>query len=386
MSQGDTARLARPIIREAKFDENELAGILAVLRQALPVPFGACSLADFILAQNHKWLENPARTRDHVFGWVLESPADGIVGFVGMVPVRMKIGEQEIVGGSGSGLAVLPAHRNYSLLLSKQLFDWGNKHFLLSTTANEISSFLNEAIGMKQIPVKEFSQQLLWLLRPEVAVKEAIRRSRFKGLTGLTEQFPGAHLLKGIVRLGFSRHRRLRFTCPKLSVEPVVTFTEEFNDFWENNKKAYGVTAVRDCAFLTWRHLQVTSLVGKTFVFACRDRGQLRGYIALQARSPESGYIPGHYVVTDLFYERSRKDVLHNLMNYAFEFGEAKGCSIFHVSGYSNEVIDELKTQRPYIRRNKLCPCSYKSRADFEPTLCEEEQWWLSGADGDSNM
>ena len=138
--------MARPIVREARFDEKDLAGIWMVLRQAFPVPYGACSLADFILAQNHKWLENPARTTDHVFGWVLESSTDGIVGFVGQVPVRIKITEQEIIGASGSAFSVLPAYRNYSLILSKPLMDWGNKHFLFNTTANEISSTLNKAI------------------------------------------------------------------------------------------------------------------------------------------------------------------------------------------------------------------------------------------------
>jgi len=378
--------MAKPNVREARFDEKDLAGIWMVLRQAFPVPYGACSLADFILAQNHKWLKNPARTTDHVFGWVLESPADGIVGFVGQVPVRIKIAEQEIVGASGSGFGVLPAYRNYSLILSKQLMDWGNKHFLINTTANEISSTLNQAMGMNQIPVKDFSQRLLWLLRPEVAVNEAVSRSRLKALKGLTEQFPGAYLLKGIARFWLVRHRRLEFACPKLSVEPVVSFTEEFNELWEKNKQDFNITTVRDCAFLTWRHCQVTSLVGRTFVFACRDHGQLRGYIALQARSHESGYLPGHYVVTDLFYERARRDVLHNLMNYAFEFAKAQDCSIFQVSGFSNEVVEELKQQRPYIRKDKSCPCFYKGRTDLEAKLREEKRWWPSGADGDSNL
>lgn len=384
--RGDKNKMARPIVREARFDEKDLAGIWKVLRQAFPVPFGACSLADFILAQNHKWLKNPARTTDHVFGWVLESATDGIVGFVGQVPVRIKIAEQEIVGASGAAFGVLPAYRNYSLMLSKQFMEWGNRHLLVSTTANEISGTLNTALGMKQIPIKDFSQQLLWLLRPEVAVNWAISRSRLKALKGLTEQFPGAYLLKGIARLWFDRHRRLRFTCPKLSVEPVVSFTEEFNDLWKNNKKDYDITTVRDCAFLTWRHYQVTSLVGRTSVFACRDHGQIRGYIALQARSRESGYLPGHYMVTDLFYERTRKDVLYNLMNYAFEYAKAQDCSIFQVSGYSNEVVEELKTQRPYIRRDISCPYWYKSLTDVEAKLCEEKRWWPSGVDGDSNL
>lgn len=379
-------RKAGPIVREARFDEKDLAGILVVLRQAFPAPYGACSLADFIREQNRNWLDNPARTPDHVFGWVLEGSTEGIVGFLALLPVRIKIAEREIVGGSGCSLAVLPAYRNYSLLLSKQLMDWGDRHFCITTTANVISSKLNKALGMNEIPVKDFSQKLIWLLRPEAAVKRAISQSRWKALQGLTEQFSGAYLLKGIARLWFIRHRRLRFNCPKLSIEPVVSFTEEFNDLWENNKKDYDITTVRNRAFLNWRHCGVASLLGRTFVFACRDGGQILGYIALQARSHESGYLRGHYVVTDLFYERTRKDVLYNLMNYAFEFAKAQGCSIFQVAGYSNEVVEELKTQRPYIRRDKSCPYWYTSLTDVEAKLCEEKRWWPSGADGDSNL
>jgi hypothetical protein len=249
-----------------------------------------------------------------------------------------------------------------------------------------MSSKLNEAMGMNKIPVRDFPQQLLWLVRPEVAVNWVLNELKWKASHRLTERFPGAYLLKSIARVWFVKHRRLRIKCPKLSVEPVVSFTEEFDDLWENNKKDYAITTVRDQAFLTWRHLRVTSAIGRTFVFACRDNGRMRGYIALQARSHESGYLRGHYVVTDLFYERTRKDILYNLMNHAFEFAKAHGCSIFEMSNYSNEVVEELQTQWPYIRKDKPCSYWYKGLTNVTTKLCEEKAWWPSGADGDSNL
>ena len=333
------------------------------------------------------WLDNPARTADHVFGWVLESPKDGIVGFAGQVPLRMKIADREIVGASGNAFGVLPAYRNYSL---KLLLDRGDRRkkipLSVATTANSISSALNEAMGMNRIPVKDFSQQLLWLLRPEVAVSWAISRTRWKALNTLMQRFPVAFLLKATARFYFIRHRRLKFDCSSLPVEPVVSFTEEFDDLWENNKEDYDVTTVRDQAFLNWRHCWSDSLVGRTFAFACRDRGKLVGYIALQARSHKSGYLRGHYLVTDLFYERRRTDVLHNLMNHAFDFAKEQGCSVFQVAGYSNEVVEELKTQRPFVRRAKSCPYWYRAPDEVKATLREESRWWPSGADGDSNL
>lgn len=365
-----------PIVREARFDEKELAGILSVLREALPVPYAHCSLSDFVREQTHKWKNNPARTPDHVYGWVLEVPTEGIVGFVSLLPVRMKMARREISGGCGCALAVLPAYRNYSLRLFNKLMEWGDRHFHITTTANEISSQLNKAVGMNEIPVREFSRKFLWLLQPEMAVTWALGQSGWSVLGRLTERFPTAQLLKGVARGWFIGRRRLQFACLKLLVEPVVEFTDEFTTFWEDNKKDYDVTTVRDQAFLNWRHGQIPSLIGRTYVFACREQGQLRGYIAVQARAYASGYLRGHYVVTDLFYERARKDVLQNLMNYAFEFANAKGCSIFQVSGFSNEVMEELQTQRPYIRGGKLCPYWYKSFSDVTAGLEEEKRWW----------
>ena len=375
-----------PIVREARFEENELAGILSVLREALPVPYAQCSLPDFVREQTHKWLNNRARTPDHVFGWVLEVPSKGIVGFVALLPVRMKIGQREISGGCGCALAVLPAYRNYSLRLFTKLMEWGDKHFQFTTTANDISSQLNKAMGMTGIPVKEYAQQFLWLLQPERAVTWALGQAGWSRLQALTERFPAAPLLKGVARLWFAGHRRLQFTCAKLAVEPVVEFTDEFETFWAHNKKDYDVTTVRDRAFLTWRHGRIPRLIGRTFVFACREEGHLRGYLAVQERTQASGYLRGHYVVTDLFYERGRKEVLQNLMNYAFEFAKAKGCSVFQVSGFSREVMEELQTQRPYIRRGKLCPYWYKSLPEVTEGLEEEKRWWPSGADGDSHL
>lgn len=380
------ARTNGPLVREARFEEKELEGVLRVLRQAFPSFYGSCSLADFLREQRHKWIDNPARTPDHVYGWVLETHDEGIVGFVALLPVRIKIGVREVVGGAGCSLAVLPAFRNYSLLLSKQLMDWGDRHFYITTTANEISGGLNRALGLRTIPIKDFSHQLLWLLRPEATVQLAISRSVWSPLQVLTARWPGSAILKGMARLWFIDHRQIRFNGPRLSVAPVESFTEEFDDLWERNKNDYDITTVRHRRFLNWRHFGTGSLVGQTFVFACRDGDVVRGYIAVQARSPEAGYLSGHYVVTDLFYERARKDVLHNLMNHAFDFVTARGGSVFHVSGYSTDVIEELKTQRPRIRRDRPDPYWYQGGSDLDQILGDARRWWPSGADGDSNL
>ena len=73
-------------MREALFNDEDLSGILAVLRQSIAVPYGECSLSDFTRMYQHKYVDNPARTPRHNFGWVLESSKDGVVGNAINVP------------------------------------------------------------------------------------------------------------------------------------------------------------------------------------------------------------------------------------------------------------------------------------------------------------
>src|SRR5437879_6118140 len=98
-------------LREAKFNQDDLAGMWDLSRRLFGVPYSSFSLAEFVRFNQHFWLDNPARTPNHLLGWILESPKDGVVGFIGLIPVRMKIGQGEIVGASSSSFAVLPKYR-----------------------------------------------------------------------------------------------------------------------------------------------------------------------------------------------------------------------------------------------------------------------------------
>lgn len=372
-------------LREARFDEEDLSGMWALMRRLFGVPYCSCSLTDFVRMYRHKWLDNPARTPDHRLGWVLESPTDGIVGFVGLIPVRMKIGDGEIIGASGTSYGVLPAYRASSLSLYMREMDWGERHLLVDTTSSQVGNYLYTRLkrGMTKIPVKEFDRQFLWLIQPEVPIKWMLDKSAWRIWSALAARAPLAWLLKAVARIRFVRHRWLRFPDATLPVEPVKAFTEEYTQFWDAHKHEYGVTTVRDRTFLQWRHLDAPAIIGATHVFACRDNGRLRGYLALMERHRQEGYCPGHFRVIDVFYDRSRPDVVFSLLNHTFEFAKERGCSVFEVSRVSEELAALLRSQRPYVRQADSWAYWYKAPTTELAEVCQRATWWPSGVDGE---
>ena len=372
-------------LREARFEEKDLQGIWELQRR-LFVRNQSCLLTDFVLMLRHKWLDNPARTPDHVLGWVLESAKDGIVGFVGLVPIKMKVGSREIFGACGTTFVVSPAYRAYSVMLFKQFLGWGERQLLLDTASNKFGNKLN-AFGMTRIPVANFDRYLLWPIRPEVAIKWRLDNSSWRNWSSLIARVPFTWLLKAGARVRFARNRRVRFPGATLPVEQVKEFTDEFTQFWEDHKTEYGVTTVRDRTYLQWRFLNAPAVSGITCVFACRDKGRLAGYLALMELNPQEGLCsPGRYRVIDVFYNRSRPDVVYSLMNHAFEFAKARGCSVFEVASVSRELADMLSAQQPYVRQTESWTHWYKVPTQELAEACRREVWWPSGSDGDANF
>jgi len=380
--------MAKVTLREALFNDEDLSGIWGVLRQAIAVPYGECSLFNFARMYQHKYVDNPARTARHSFGWLLESSKDGIVGFIGMVPIRMNIGNKDITGACGTSHGVLPAYRAYSISLYKQFMSWGKDHFLVDTTSGQAGNKLHThlKLGMTKLPVANLDQAYLWLIRPEIPAKWLLdKKTKQNGLWGPIGT-PYAWLLKALARARYAGHRSLRFPSATLLVEPVKVFTDDFTQFWHDHKMMYGNTTVRDRTYLQWRHLEVPPIVSTTHVFACRDGGRLMGYLTLLERHQLEGYCPGHFRVTDVFYDRSRPDAMFSLMNHAFEFARSQGGSIFEISKISPELQEMLYSQKPYVRQQEAWPYWYRAPTKDLADACLREVWWPSGSDGDSNV
>jgi len=402
----------------------DLRGIWHVCTRAF-VTYDNASFKEFEELCRHRWLDNPFRTENDPFGWVLEDRAGQIVGFLGLVPMPVWIGGKSYLAIAPTTWAVEPGHHKAGLALLLTLMEWSTDRFLLNTTAAAITGKIHESsnLGMRKIPLRDFDQRLVWVLDFKALLQwkiakcqlPSVIRSVVAARTGqavIGRVAPLAFGLAGGVRAAIRAslgQSRIRFKATTLSVEMVDRFGPEFDALWDRLKRNYAVTIERTARLLNWRHLTPSTLLGKSYVFACRDGETLLGYAAVRESTTT---FPGHLIVTDIFYDEARVDVFHALMNAVFRFAEAHRASALEVFGFHPSINAELRTQYPYILRrvqlerlgrgvslsNLLSGLDPRIRGSASATywyrapcpeldrICTAGPWWPSGIDGDLNL
>ena len=408
--------------RVAEMDD--IRGIWAVCTRAF-APYANTSFEDFRDLCRHRWLNNPFRTENDPFGWVLETATGEIVGFHGLVPIRLWVGRQSLPAVSPTTWAADSGYGRAGLTLLSTYMNWGRDRFLLNTTANATTSAMHESgsYGMRKIPLANFDQRLLWVLDFKALVGWKLGQSENPGiLRRCAASSIGQALIAAAAPLALGavggtraalqaglRRMQIRFDCKPLQIEPIEHFGAEFDALWDRVKLDYDVTMERSAAFLNWRHLNLPRLLGNSYALACRDNGRLLGYVAMREPTTTA---PGHFIVTDLFYDSTRPDVLPNLMNAAFDFVAARSASALEVFGFHPTLNQELRTQNPYVlqrsqmerlgrgvslrgmltvldpRRRDVPSSTYWYRAQdaLLDRICATGRWWPSGIDGDLNL
>jgi hypothetical protein len=395
--------------------------------------FRGCGYEDFRAIWHYRWRLNPASSPGPPLGWVLETSAAEVVGFSGLVPIPVKIGKQSKTALCGANWYIRPEYRRYSLAAFRQYAALGASHVMLSTGLSPAAAIVHARCGggMRQIPVDGIDQSLWWIIDPKrfLAWKAAqlgaasrlwrmIGAAPFLGTLGTAWSTalgictdPEHRILPWLARAGIA------FACPPLPVERVTWFTDEFDQYWSEQRQRHDVTIERTATFLNWRHLLLPKAAGECFAFACRDQGRLLGYVTLQTPGYR-GRQPGCFTVTDLVYPAEREDVLGNLMNTAFRFAVERGGTVLKLSGFHPAVRAALATQRPHViapdtlrtlaqgqlgqgllaglgvgrkarpSAEKLAGGSYWYKVPTAELaeICRSGSWWPSGVDGTSNL
>ncbi len=402
----------------------DMHGIWEVCARAFPA-YAQAPFEDFRDLCLHRWGTNPARTEADPFGWVLEADDGAIVGFHGIVPSRLWVGGRAVAAIAPTTWATDPGYGKAGLTLLSTYLNWGSDRFLLNTTANAITSAMHETsdFGMRRIPLEDYDQRLLWVIDFNRLLRWKLGQG---GSAGALGRISASHIagsvagvaapfvlgLAGGVRTALRsavRGMRIRFDAKPLQVERVEHCGAEFDALWHRLKYSYAITTERSAAFLNWRHVDAPRFLGPSHILACRDGGPLLGYVALREPTTTA---PGHVIVTDLFYDRADPNVLHNLMNAAFDFARSRDASVLEVFGFHPALNRELKTQRPYVlrrsqverlgrgasmrtllaaldpRSREVASSTYWYRAPSREleSVCSTGEWWPSGIDGDLNL
>ena len=373
--------MSKVCIREAIYQD--IPGIWKLCSQEFN-EFRGSSLEDFRSLCDFRFFNNPSRQPFHPFGWVLEE-SENIVGFVGLVPVVFKIKNEIVVGASGTSWCVDPAFRSFSFLLYKELMKWGDRHFLIDTTAGPVAEKFHQTLkmGMKPLPLPHLKERFFWVLDPTKFVFQIIHnRIQKKILKQTLRAWPIPNFLGQIGKTFLWGQENLSY--PKIGryiVSEINHFLPDFDQFWLKVSHHFDVTVVRDSKFLNWRHFQLPNLGGKAYVFKCEDKysKELVGYVALQQRGHCNSF-PGHYLITDIFCDPYNIEIVKACLNRVSQFLKDERGVLFEISGLPEQFHNISKTQRPWVRCRTSYPYWVKYRDLFQT------HWWPSGLDGDQNI
>ena len=311
-----------------------------------------------------------------------------------------------------------------------EYMNWGTNRFLLNTTANAITSTIHRSgiHRMRPIPLRDFDRRLLSILVFKALVRWKMNQRgeaqseqagwlRRIALSGPGTECTGAGHAVGVRR--DRRHARCAVRGAAGHADPL-----RWPGAIDRADRAvrlgircavgpgegrYAVTTERTAVFLNWRHIDAPPLLGRSFALACRDEGRLVGYVALRA---PANTVPGHFIMTDLFYDDTSPEALPSLLNGAFDLAVTQSATVFEVFGFHPSLYRRLHEQRPYVlRRSELerigRTASLRSlmtlfdrrwreaesvtywyrppNAELE-RICAAETWWPSGVDGDLNL
>ncbi|MDO8505875.1 MAG: hypothetical protein Q7S48_04850 [bacterium] len=344
------------------------------------------SYENFQSLWRHRYVQNPLKLPDDCLGYVFTTLDGKVRGFFGIIPLRLQMRGKTLRAVASSSWVVDPEYRKHSLLLFQEFISKNKDDFLLVTTAGDVAAVVCEKFGaFEKVPIVDYEQRLIWWIYPKVAVQYKLKQkgavyrflSREPFATALAFLIHVRSLLlrNRIVRKGQDNH-----------VGRIARFGKETDQFLEKYKKQFDIMHWRSAEFLNWRHLDIPSTKGISYVFVSKNvRDEMNGYLVVRNLPPPEGY-PGYWIVTDIMYDTSRSDIIGDLLYEAYASAKEHGASLFEVFGFNRHIMNYCLQFQPHIKKRPHCTYWYKAPDEKTVAFCRTAAWWTSGIDGDSSL
>ncbi len=346
--------------------------------------FGEDRLERWKMRWRWQFQSNPAASETPSSMWVAETEEGKILGFIGSFPIRLQVGDRQIVSSSSGDLMVLQEARRMGL---------GEK---LSRAYLESTQTL--ATGFGYAPGTGRIYRRLGY-KPVFCEPIHIRPMDIKQMMGFLEDagqvpsffgnkvmWPFMKLLGGLTTQGLRlQDVFLRpHVSPALRIERVTEAGEEFDDLWQRVRGEFCVVVVRDRRFVDWRCFH--DPVFQHHLLAARDvDGRLQGYLDVRV-SELRGMEPAR--IMDLFCAPSATDVITSLLGRALEVAAKEQVGVISCLGL-HPGIRRIVKKYLYLRarRWELPALLYnKESAELGALVFEADNWHLTHADGDEGF
>jgi len=313
-----------------------------------------------------KYFKNPAGKG----GFALALDGKRIVGRVGGIPLRMRVGEKEVLSAQALDTDIMNEYRK------------GFTYYRLDNMAIKVGKEkgVGFVFGFSTKSTYEISTKTLGFRHAAAVVKwvKLLDPIPFLGKKlGITKY---TEVLRNNLRR-FATRKQNPFHGKKeqgLSGPDLIHFDKRFDQLWEKSIKGE-IAVVRDAKYLNWRYIECPVADYKTYYIEHSER--IEGYVILQVIERE-GIIYG-YIVDLLVAE---EECIDKLLSKAIEYFRNQNVAAvvcwtpkvsLLASSLKNRGFLERKLEHNIIVKN-YCP----EQLDIE-FLTNEKHWQYSFGDSD---
>jgi len=276
------------------------------LIQLIESGFGTIFTKKFV---QWKYFENPA---GQVYGWCAEQESH-CIGFNGNIPVRLKVGEQTLLGAQAVDAVVDKRVRRQGVFihLANESYRQMDQDDITLTYA-----FPNS------LSLKTFLEHLGWSFVGYVPRYVKLLSSQ-RNTTQKEIRAPRAWLYRMLyeyTRLG-SRQQSASTAAIHL-VQEISKFDDSVNTLWQSVEKDFSLAVVRDVSYLNWRY--VANPMGNYRIFSVEEDANFRGFMVLSLRDVKLG---GAIAILELLVKPGDKEAGLALLKTAELIGEQIGAA-----------------------------------------------------------
>ena len=319
---------------------------------------------------NRHWMykENP-----YGYGWVWVAEDGGkIVGHSSIIPVKLKVGNETVIGFQSIGTMTHPDYRR------KGIYQTLAKMTYAEAAKDGVSvgfRFPNE--NSRQIAI----QRLNWfdVSRPKIWFRPYHWR---KAIKLRVENRVLAEIMAACATLIFNKVS-LRTSKPPivqgLDVVRIVSFDEQINELWDRVSNQSHIMVVRDKEYLNWKYCAAPE---NYKIYVAKKERAICGYVVLRCIQH------GHTKVGRFFdILAESKEIAQCLIAEAVSQCEKEGvaliyCSIINDNIYIKALRNNGFVHTPFIKGGWFCAYSDSPHIS-DKILGNHHNWYIQTGDSD---
>ena len=328
------------------------------------------------------WDRNPAKTDAIPAGWVLEDPAEGMVGFLGNVPAPFKVGDAVLLSCAMTSWLILPAFRSFAPMMASRFFGQEGPGIWLNTTANEPVARVCQAFGARPAPLPSLERTLYWVTSARRFLQGALSHVGLASPLAMIGELAGAVPLKAV---SLMRSRSASAGTVRGEILTVDRCGAAFDQLWEAGSPAVRACSVRSAEQVGWRYFP-SARSGYGLLGHTETGGALAGYLAYRVENVGRGQMR-RMIITDVFTRPDHAASTAALVVAAIRLARSQGVALVETTGGAHEYHQAALSLKPYSRARSARAYLYRTKdPKLTEVLGDPGAWHATLYDGDASL